>query len=69
MPISEQDAAVDHRREKARTQLRARRHHQGDGHWHVERRSSVIICCDCGARIPRRLKPPFCPECGAGSGS
>jgi rubrerythrin len=67
MPVSKEDTSTDRQREKARTQTRARRRHQGDGHWHVERRSSVIICRDCGARIPRRLKPPFCPECAAGT--
>lgn len=34
------------------TRKRAARQHQGDGHWHVERRSTVIICRACGERIP-----------------
>jgi rubrerythrin len=67
MPVLEPDAAADRRREKARTQTRARRNHQGSDHWHVERRLSVIICRNCGAHIPRQVKPSFCPECGAGS--
>jgi rubrerythrin len=65
--MPDRDAASDHLREKARTRTRARCRHQGGGHWHVERRSTVIICRACGARVPRRLDPQSCPECGAGA--
>ena len=50
----------------ARTRVRASREHQGEGHWHVERRSSVIICGTCEARIPTWKKPEHCPDCGTG---
>jgi Zn finger protein HypA/HybF involved in hydrogenase expression len=53
---------------KARTRLKAGRMHRGQGHWHVEVRSSVIVCGECEAQIPRELRPAFCPECGAGRG-
>lgn len=48
------------------TRLRAAREHQGDRHWHVRRRSTVIVCRACGERIPRSLRPSHCPGCGAG---
>ena len=48
------------------TRLRAAREHQGDHHWHVRRRSTVIVCRACGERIPRSLRPSHCPGCGAG---
>ena len=46
---------------------RAARGHQGPNHWHVERRSSVIVCRPCGERIPAYLRPQQCPNCGAGA--
>jgi len=67
MKVSEQNADADRQRERARTRLRAHRRHHGGGHWHVEVRSSVIICRDCGMRIPRRLDPKYCADCGAGT--
>ena len=45
---------------------RAARRHQGPGHWHVEKRSNVLLCRMCGATIPLWKDPKFCPECGAG---
>ena len=48
------------------TRRRAARTHQGPNHWHVERRSSVIICGHCEARIPTWKDPQYCPECEAG---
>lgn len=48
------------------TRKRASRTHQGPGHWHVEKRSTVIICGNCQAKIPKWKSPRFCPECGAG---
>lgn len=59
---------TEHQKEDERnvTRRRAGRHHQGSGHWHVEKRSSVIICGNCQARIPRWKNPQFCPECDEG---
>ncbi|MFK8082311.1 MAG: hypothetical protein AB8B97_18650 [Granulosicoccus sp.] len=51
---------------KAITWKRAARRHQGAGHWHVERRSTVIICTACGERIPKWKNPQHCPACLAG---
>jgi rubrerythrin len=48
------------------TRLRARRKLQGKHSWHVDIRSSVIICQACGQKIPRSQRPPHCPGCGAG---
>jgi hypothetical protein len=45
---------------------KASRLHLGQHHWHVEIRSTVIICRACDAKIPRNLKPKWCPACGAG---
>ena len=52
--------------ERRSTRVRAGREHQGKGHWHVERRSTVIICGACEARIPIWKKPQYCPDCGTG---
>lgn len=45
------------------TRKRAARLHQGDGHWHVERRSTVIICRVCAEHIPTWKNPNHCPAC------
>jgi rubrerythrin len=45
---------------------RASRMHQGLGHWHVEKRSSVIICRNCKTHIPKWKNPKYCPSCGDG---
>jgi rubrerythrin len=60
------DAAADHQRMKARSRLRAERRHQGPGHWHVDIRSTVIVCRACGAKVPKYLSPRFCPACDSG---
>ena len=39
---------------------------RGKAAWRVEKRSTVLICRECDARIPLWKKPSFCPECGAG---
>ena len=44
----------------------ASRMHQGPNHWHVERRSTVIICGNCEAKIPIWKNPDYCPECEEG---
>ena len=54
----------DNARNKARR--RASREHQGPNHWHVERRSTVIICGHCEAKIPLWKNPQYCPECEEG---
>jgi Zn finger protein HypA/HybF involved in hydrogenase expression len=38
----------------------------GESDWHFEKRSTVLICQNCEARIPIWKKPKFCPECGSG---
>ena len=48
------------------TRKRASRVHQGPGHWHVEKRTSVIICRNCQAKIPKWKNPQYCPECSEG---
>ncbi len=48
------------------TRKRASRVHQGPGHWHVEKRTNVIICRSCQAKIPKWKKPQYCPECYEG---
>ncbi|WP_181389854.1 hypothetical protein [Leucothrix pacifica] len=48
------------------TRKRASRTHQGPGHWHVEKRSTVIVCQNCEAHIPKWKNPKYCPECGEG---
>lgn len=48
------------------TRKRASRRHQGPGHWHVEKRSTVIVCGNCQARIPKWKNPRSCPDCGDG---
>jgi len=52
--------------EKNKTRRRASRAHQGPNHWHVETRSTVIICGHCEAKIPVWKKPKYCPECEQG---
>lgn len=57
----------DRNDDRLRTPYQADRRHQGKGHWHVERRSGALICMACRARIPRSVRPAFCPNCGAGT--
>ena len=42
---------------------RAKRFHQGNNHWHVNKRSSVIVCKFCETKIPIWENPEFCPVC------
>lgn len=46
---------------------RASRQHYGPHHWHVEIRSSVIVCRQCKTKIAKWQRPESCPGCGAGS--
>ena len=59
-----EDDDLDVARDKSHR--RTVRGEDGDGHWHVEKRSTVLICKNCDARIPLWKKPKFCPDCGAG---
>jgi len=54
---------------KEKTRFKATRMHQGQNHWHVDIRSNVIVCRACSAKIPKYLKPEYCPECGDGKES
>lgn len=54
---------LDHEAVKNITRKRASRMHQGPGHWHVEKRSSVLICRNCQAKIPLWKKSQYCPQC------
>ena len=54
--------------QKERTRIRANREHiwVGGIHWHVRKRSSVVVCGNCGEQIPKWKNPKLCPECKAG---
>ena len=43
--------------------LWAKRSHAGDNHWHVNKRSSVIICKFCETKISIWENPKYCPNC------
>jgi len=43
--------------------LRAQRTHQGKNHWHVNKRTSVIVCKFCETRISIWNNPKYCPNC------
>ena len=45
---------------------RAKRSHCGQNHWHVNKRSSVIICKKCNTKIPIWKNPQYCPVCFEG---
>ena len=34
-----------------------------NNHWHVNKRSSVIICKFCETKIPIWENPKYCPNC------
>ena len=42
---------------------RAKRAHQGKNHWHVNKRSNVIICKFCETKISIWKNPKYCPNC------
>ena len=48
---------------KAKAYSRVKRTHQGKNHWHVNQRSSVIICKFCETKIPIWKNPKYCPNC------
>ena len=46
---------------------RAKRSHQGENHWHVNKRSNIIICKLCETKIPIWKNPRYCPNCLEGN--
>ena len=48
---------------KAKAYSRAKKAHQGNNHWHVNKRSSVIVCKFCETKIPIWENPKYCPNC------
>jgi len=42
---------------------RAKRFHQGENHWHVNKRSNIIVCKICETKIPIWKNPKYCPIC------
>ena len=48
---------------RGKAYLGAKRSHAGDNHWHVNKRSSVIICKFCETKIPIWKNPKYCPNC------
>ena len=48
---------------KIKAYSRAKRTHQGNAHWHVNKRSTVLICKFCETKIPIWKNPKYCPNC------
>ena len=48
---------------RGKAYLGAKRSHAGDNHWHVNKRTSIIICKFCETKIPIWKKPKYCPNC------
>ena len=48
---------------KIKAYSRAERTHQGNDHWHVNKRSTVIVCKFCETKIPIWKNPKYCPNC------
>ena len=48
---------------RSKAYLWAQRTHHGKNHWHVNKRSSVIVCKFCETKIPIWENPEFCPVC------
>jgi len=42
---------------------RAKRFHQGKNHWHVNKRSNIMVCKFCETKIPIWRNPKYCPNC------
>ncbi len=42
---------------------RAKKNHQGKNHWHINKRSNIIVCKFCDTSIPIWKNPKFCPNC------
>ena len=39
------------------------RTHAGNNHWHIIKRSSIIVCKFCDTKIPTWKNPKYCPNC------
>ena len=48
---------------KIKAYSRASRTHQGNKHWHVNKRSTVIVCKFCETKFPIWENPKYCPNC------
>lgn len=48
---------------RGKAYLSAKRFHAGNNHWHVNKRTSVIICKFCETKIPIWENPKYCPNC------
>ena len=59
--IKQQLTIKDQIRHKA--YLRAQKTHQGKNHWHVNKRSTIIVCRFCETKIPVWKNPEYCPNC------
>ena len=42
---------------------RAKRTHQGENHWHVNKISNVMLCKFCETKISIWKNPKYCPNC------
>jgi hypothetical protein len=75
------NVAMDRESERQKSRRRAARRHQGPNHWHVEKRSSVVVCQACGdisatPRAANRMSNLWCragalrtrPHCSGGGG-
>jgi predicted amidophosphoribosyltransferase len=66
MKNKDRDEGNDEEIGRDKSHRRTARDRDASAHWHVERRSTVLICKNCDARIPLWKKPTSCPDCGAG---
>ena len=53
--IKEESKGIAHKR--------AKRFHQGKNHWHVNKRSNIMVCKFCETKIPIWDNPKYCPNC------
>jgi len=48
---------------RSEASLGATRTHAGNNHWHINKRTSVIVCKFCETKIPIWKNPKYCPNC------
>ena len=48
---------------RSEASLWAKRTHAGKNHWHINKRTSVIVCKFCETKIPIWKNPKYCPNC------
>ena len=48
---------------RSKAYLWAKRTHAGNNHWHINKKSSVIVCKFCETKIPIWENPKYCPNC------